>query len=285
MRIAHIDTGREMRGGQWQVLLLLRGLRERGHQSVLRAWPASPLFQRAQAEGFDVSGNRRSADIVHAHDARAHTMAVLWRTAPVVVSRRVAFPVRRSLASRWKYARANLFLAVSKHVRGKLVEAGIDESRVRVVYDGVPPLSPAPPTGLVVAPASADPMKGSDLARATGLDVVFSTDLQRDLPGAAAFLYLTREEGLGSALLLAMSAGVPVVASRVGGIPEVVLDGETGLLTANDPAQAAAKVRTLLDNPKLAERLAANGLHRYRAVFTVDQMVDRTLAAYRECVT
>ncbi len=59
------------------------------------------------------------------------------------------------------------------------------------------------------------------------------------------FVYITRSEGLGSAILLAMSAGVPVVASNIGGIPEIVVDGESGLLVENDAAQIAAAILRL----------------------------------------
>ena len=52
MRIAHLDTGRTWRGGQAQVLLLMRELRVRGHEQILLA-PPGPLLDRARAEGFE----------------------------------------------------------------------------------------------------------------------------------------------------------------------------------------------------------------------------------------
>ena len=57
-----------------------------------------------------------------------------------------------------------------------------------------------------------------------------SQHLEADLRDAAMLVYLTASEGLGSGALLAMSAGVPVIASRVGGLPEIVRHRETGLL-------------------------------------------------------
>ena len=108
MRILHIDTGLEMRGGQWQVLHLLRGLRERGIKTHLMA--AGALLEQARGEGFDANPirwttPRHEFDLIHAHDSRSHTRAVLsLRPAPTVVSRRVTFPIGRGVVSKWKYA-------------------------------------------------------------------------------------------------------------------------------------------------------------------------------------
>src|SRR5579863_1797764 len=113
MRVLHLDGGREMRGGQWQVLRLMEGLRAAGHQNVLLARAGSPLYAAAGRRSLEVYPLRfaavlrrsRTADIVHAHDARSHTLAALAGARRLVVSRRVAFPVHRGFASRWKYAR------------------------------------------------------------------------------------------------------------------------------------------------------------------------------------
>lgn len=295
MRILHLDSGREMRGGQWQVLLLLRGLRDRGHELKLLARAGSPLFGRAYAEGFDVQPMgfwnllrlRRWADIVHAHDGRTHSLAVLSGL-PVVVARRVAFAVRTGWLSRWKYRRAGHYIAISRFVAGRLIEAGIKSEAISVVYDSVPPVTAIrkETAGLVVAPATADPMKGSDLVREAasigGFEIRFSSDLGTDLPGAAVFLYITREEGLGSAALLAMAHGVPVAASRVGGLPEAVEDGRSGLLVGNDPHEIAAAVRTLLKDPDLAGRMGAAGREIAQARFSLERMTDETIGVYEK---
>lgn len=151
MRILHVDTGREMRGGQWQVLLLMRALARRGHQQELLARADSPLLARAVECGLGarpLAGGWRlpPCDVVHAHDAAAHRFVALRaHPSPLVVSRRVAFPLRRGLLSRWKYARADRFIAVSQYVARELQFAGIPEERMDVIYDGVqlPPAGPA----------------------------------------------------------------------------------------------------------------------------------------------
>lgn len=75
-------------------------------------------------------------------------------------------------------------------------------------------------------------------------------------------------EGLGVVLLEAMSYGVPVIASALGGIPDIVRDGETGLLVpAADPEALAAALRRVAREPGLAARLGAAGAHRAATVF------------------
>jgi len=290
MRVLHLDAGKEMRGGQWQVLRLIEGLRAEGVDSTLLARPASPLFGAAVERGWRVEplGYVRAAmqagrhDLVHAHDARSHTIAAVFPGPPLVVARRVAFPIR----SRWKYRRANRYIAVSEFVKSVLADGGIREDRISVVYDGVPVL-PESGGSAVLVPANADdPAKGADLAaeaaRLAGVEVTASTNLETDLAKAAVFLYVTRSEGLGSAALLAMSAGVAVIASKVGGLAEVVQHGETGLLVENDAAAIAAALRQLAGDPALARRMGEAGRRRVIANFTVDRMVRRTMEVYRQ---
>ena len=81
MRILHVDHGPEMRGGQYQVLYLLEGLRGLGHEVRLVAKAGSAIAARAAATGVPVScgfsgimRNAPWADCVHAHDARSHTL-------------------------------------------------------------------------------------------------------------------------------------------------------------------------------------------------------------------
>jgi starch synthase len=104
--------------------------------------------------------------------------------------------------------------------------------------------------------------------------------LIRDLPRALAFVYITELEGLGSAALLAMAAGAAVLASRVGGLPEVIDDGVTGLLTSNEPQAIADGIRRLVDDRLLRERLAAAARTRVEAEFTVERMVTETARVY-----
>jgi glycosyltransferase involved in cell wall biosynthesis len=88
-------------------------------------------------------------------------------------------------------------------------------------------------------------------------------------------------EGLPNVVLEAMSAGLPVVATAVGGTPELVIDGETGLLVPpRDPASLAQAILTLLTDPDLAQRLGENGRLRATNQFAIQQMVQQTEALY-----
>jgi glycosyltransferase involved in cell wall biosynthesis len=286
MKVLHLDSGTEMRGGQWQVLSLLRGL---GAGNVLLTPADGPLMAAAKACGIAVEpltmlalgGMARQFDLLHAHDARSHTWAAALAGVPLVVSRRVGFPVGHNFLSRWKYGRASRYLAVSEHVKRTLVDAEIPEEKISVVYDGVDLPEKLANGGRIIAPATLDPAKGSDLARAgaklAGVDIYFSADLPADLPSASLLVYITRSEGLGSAALLAMAHGVPVVASRVGGLPEIVADCENGILTDNEPAAIAGAIRSALAS---RETLSANARRSIEKRFTAQNMVHQTLEVY-----
>ena len=264
-----------MGGGQWQVLYLVERLKD----AVLMAPEVSPLFAEARRRGIEAQPLSiltlrklaRRSDLVHAHDARAHTLCAAL-PGKLAVSRRVAFPMNRGMLSKLKYGRADLFLAVSRYVAAELETAGVAADRVRVVYDGVP-LVAASSGGRVVALASKP-------VEVPGIPIHLTTDLWHDLSTASVFVYRSAMEGLGSAALAAMAAGVPVVASKVGGLPEAVEHERTGLLVEDDNFGPA--IRRLLDNPEDAAEMGRRGRERVEKNFTIDIMVQKTMAAYEE---
>jgi glycosyltransferase involved in cell wall biosynthesis len=93
----------------------------------------------------------------------------------------------------------------------------------------------------------------------------------------------SRTEGLPVVLLEALAHGRAVVATPVGGTPELVTDGVTGLLVPpGDPAALAAALRRLLDDPALARRLGEAGRERVARDFSERSMTDRVLEIYEE---
>jgi glycosyltransferase involved in cell wall biosynthesis len=111
----------------------------------------------------------------------------------------------------------------------------------------------------------------------------FRQDLRRWVGALDLLVHPAYMEGLGVSLLQASAAGVPIIASRAGGMPEAVADGLSGLLvTPGDPAELAAALRRLIDDAALRQRLGAQGRDRIEREFSVTQMVDGNLAVYAE---
>jgi glycosyltransferase involved in cell wall biosynthesis len=126
------------------------------------------------------------------------------------------------------------------------------------------------------------------LARGLGVDgrVHFlgqRNDVDRRLAAAQISLLVTNWEGFPLSILEAMRAGLPVVASDVGGVAESVRDGESGFLVPRaDVAQLRDRIERLLTDPRLRTRLGASGRERFVRDFTLDVSVARTLAVYRD---
>jgi Glycosyl transferases group 1/Glycosyltransferase Family 4 len=269
MRVLHLDAGREMRGGQWQVLRLIEGLAANRVESTLLARKDAPLYIAARKQGWRVEPlgltravmELRTHDLIHAHDARSHTLGTLLRARPLVVARRVAFPV----GSRWKYGKARRYIAVSEFVKSVLIEGGVPAEKISVVYDGVPILNVA---------------HGSNILRLEKGKA--PADLENAIQYAAAMVYLTDSEGLGSGALLAMSAAVPVIASNVGGLREVITHRENGFLVGGDPAEIDQVLNELRADPELARRIGDAARQTVMERFTVPIMVKHTMEVYRQ---
>lgn len=109
----------------------------------------------------------------------------------------------------------------------------------------------------------------------------FRTDVLGCVKGLDVFVMCSVTEGLGTSLLDAMACARPIIASRTGGIPEVIEDGVTGILVPprDGPALAGAVV-TLLTDERRRQELAANGQARVRQRFTVERMVAETASVY-----
>jgi glycosyltransferase involved in cell wall biosynthesis len=102
------------------------------------------------------------------------------------------------------------------------------------------------------------------------------------LPGFDVFVLPSRTEGLPLALLEAMAAGRACVATKVGGVPEVVADGVTGVLVApGDPAALAAAVQALLADPVLRRRLGTAARAQVEGAWSEDAMARSYAVRYR----
>lgn len=108
-------------------------------------------------------------------------------------------------------------------------------------------------------------------------------DVESILSASDVALFPTESESFGLSMLEAMACGVPVVGSRVGGVPEVVVDGETGFLEAvGDVAAMARRVEQLLRDHDLRRRLGDAGARRARERFSLQSSLDGHLRLYHE---
>lgn len=111
-------------------------------------------------------------------------------------------------------------------------------------------------------------------------------DVRARLDRADAFVLSSRSEGMPLSVLEAMAAGLPVVASDVGGVHEVVVDGETGrLVPAGDATALAAALSELADQPELRERWGGAGRQRIEERFALGTWRAAHLALYERLLS
>jgi glycosyltransferase involved in cell wall biosynthesis len=109
-------------------------------------------------------------------------------------------------------------------------------------------------------------------------------DVAAWLSRAEIVVHPVRWEGFGLALLEAMLAERAVVASAVSSVPEIVVDGETGLLVPPDPGALSGAISRILADAELGARYGAAGRERARREFSVDRMAERTLEVYEKAL-
>ncbi len=318
MKLLHIDESSAWRGGQQQLALLVAGLAEMGLEQRIACVPGSPLSEAlSDWEQIALRPGKHPANLltlagqegwVCAHTSGAASLSAAIGQRPIV-HRRVDFPIR---AGALKTQRARGFVAVSQAVSRVLQAGGVSRERIAVVYDGVErpaeaaPADVGPGTIILAVGALVDHKDHRTLAASAKLLpqcrflVAGEGDLRSELEAlgglellgqrldvpallarAQVFVHCSKEEGLGQSVLEAMRAGVPVVATRAGGVPESV--GERGILVdiQNPPALAEGITRVLAGegpDPALAQTYADQH-------FSVSAMVSGTLRAYEGFVS
>jgi len=108
-------------------------------------------------------------------------------------------------------------------------------------------------------------------------------DIPEILAASDLFILSSRWEGLPRSIIEAMMAGLPVVATRVGGVPELVEDGITGFLVPpKDPGALAEALQKLIEDPELRRRMGEAGREKTLREFTLDLMLEETEKVYHE---
>lgn len=327
------------------------GMQERGHEVWVACPQGAPLSIRAERMGARVLKFKqrseaslsavfrmyrlltdRHFDILHLNTPKpilsGGIAARLADVGAVVASRRVNFPLKSRLSA----VKYNLFVdrvfTVSTSIQATLVQGGVRQNLVQVVYEGVDlawtdsltadsviATDGGPVIGIV---AHLSPEKGhnallkavhilQDAFPDVRLVIVGDGQLRQELESRVDLLGLKGQvtftgfrtdsdalmkqfdifcmpslsEGLSSAILSAMANGLPVVSTSVGGIPELVVDGETGFLVPPErPELLADALKKLMVDASLRRRFGAAGRERIAASFTVNQKLDRTEKAY-----
>ncbi|MDP7030112.1 MAG: glycosyltransferase family 4 protein [Phycisphaerales bacterium] len=344
--ILQINTEPGWRGGEQQTLHLAQGLAESAAVVVV-GLESGALIRRAAAAGLETAtvptdrglrGVRAlrslvrslQPEIVHAHASKSHQlarMAGVGSGASLVVTRRVAFPLKRGPVARWKYVRGvAAYGAISQAVRRELMAGGVPADRIAVIpsaedFAAIDAADPAdlselglpdgafcvlhagaltaeknhellfaawpdikarhPRAHLLIAGAGSREAELKRLAASLSLADIhwlgFRSDIHSVIKQADLFLNTSRSEGLCSSLIQVRRCGVPIVATAVGGVPEVVEDEVSGLLIQSDDASglASAACRVIEDRDMMTIRThVSSDMDR----FTVAHMV----AGYRD---
>lgn len=362
MNVLHVSTPHSWRGGEQQVAYLAIALREAG----IRQWILCPddavlgnkmdaigipivtfenrgLFDTQLARAISKFALHKKIDLIHCHDSHAHTAAVLATTlfncvVPLVVSRRVDFPVSSNPLSSWKYNHPAVIriLCVSNAIAQITARSINDKSKLAVVHSGIDSsyysqsvdkaifrnelnlpaetrlignlsaladhkdyptflqtarllLEQDPTLHFIIAgkgpEESAIKKQIGHLGISSNVHMLgFREEFRPILQSLDIFLITSVTEGLGTIILDSFAAGVPVVATRAGGIPEMVEDGKTGLTVEPRDAQGLANaVLSLLKNESLRKSLMTNASIRVKD-FDYRQTALQTLEIYKSVV-
>lgn len=346
MRVLHIEGGKHLYGGPYQVLQLVRLLQDRctnilvcpkGSAIEAEATKAGAIVVPVSLNGegsvqayFSIRQTLRDLhpDIVHVHSRRGAdlwgVLAAARSNIPLVISRRVDNPEPRWLA-RLRYSPAAKVVGISEKICEVLLSEGVPADKLVTIRSGVDTDAFHPvegkkhiqeafdiPEGSKVVAMAAQFIKRKGhstlleaipailhehpythfllLGRGSLYDEVrekaqhfngrvlcpgFRPDIEQILPECDILVHPAEMEGLGVVLLQAAACGVPAVAARAGGIPEVVRDGRSGfLIDPGDSKRLALKVNSLL-----ADETLHNNMSLYARDFAVNELSINSMAS------
>jgi glycosyltransferase involved in cell wall biosynthesis len=357
--VIHFSTKLSWRGGEQQITYLIEELARLGVQQTMLCPGNSVLLQRSAGllpcftyrkrfnydliTAFNLNSICRKypSPLIHVHDSTAHTIAVLSgfffrNRTPVIVSRRVDFPINPGFLSTLKYnfPTVRRIICVSGNIMEVIKPRIRDKSKLCIIFSGIDLLQfgsrqatgklkhdyNLPPGSILVGNTSAlaphkDYHTFIDTAEALlksnknfrfiiigegpeavpisryihekGLEEYiimtgFRNDVHSILHELDLFLITSKTEGLGTSILDAFASGVPVVATRAGGIPEIITDNENGLLASvRDPAELAGNIIRLIRDADLRAEIIRNASRRVRS-FSKERTAEETLKIYRQ---
>ncbi|OQX89651.1 MAG: hypothetical protein B6D65_02080 [candidate division Zixibacteria bacterium 4484_93] len=323
--IVLVSSQKTLRGGEFQLILLAKGLRKRDFNlsiiynkknvKLANSLCNFDLFPINIHSEFDILAARRVAricsgkQVVIANDSLAQSLVFLGRKrilASLVAIRRVGFPIGKSGFRLRKYLTFDRIIAISDYVRQMLVKSGVPPAKIVKIYSMIESVSPVSPQKRNTArnclgiPAKAfvvgtltnfSPEKRVEdfllamnslprclavlsgegrlkpyfigYCRKIGIRnrVIFAPRDEQFLDAFDLFVYPSQMEGLGTAPLLALSRGIPVISTDAGGLPEVVIDGVNGfLLPVGSPDRIAGRIIELMENRKLYDKFSKHSI-------------------------
>jgi glycosyltransferase involved in cell wall biosynthesis len=220
-------------------------------------------------------------------------------------------------------ARLGLVIVPSRAMAEFLASVGLPADRIEVVYPGIEAFASRPASShdafVVGTAGQLEPWKGIDLlldaaarvpeplrieifgdgsqrsdlekrAAALGVHAIFHgrvSDVRDRLATLDAFVHPSRAENLPTSILEAMASSLPVVATRVGGVPEAVIDGVTGFVVEpDDPGAMASAIVRLMRDPGRRAAMGLAGAARVADTFDPGRAARRTVAIYeRVCAS
>ncbi len=357
LNIAHVSTPKSWRGGEQQLAYLFAELLKLNQNQILIVNKNSELSNYAKANNWEYFGlNIRSSislsfakniarickekniSILHPHDSKAHTQCILAHVffnckTPIILSRRVDYPISKSFFSKYKYNHPAIkaIICVSDAIKKIMQKDIINKNILCTVYDGIDinkfhfkksnqirnEFNIKDDELLIANIAAISEQKDyftfvntAELLLNSGIKAKFivfgdgplkekiiefvkqkklidsilfagfRNNIPEILPQIDYLLFSSQNEGLGSSILDAFCSKVPVVATEIGGIPELIKHKETGLLApVKNPKLLAEQIKFYINNPGIKNEIIENAF-LFSRNFTYQKMAEETLKVY-----
>ncbi len=356
MKVLHISTATSWRGGEQQICNLVRGLNQLGVESHLWYPLDAPIGDRFEGATLRPYKKRMAldpissykivryckfhgVDLIHAHDAHAHNLVWLASSMfsidlPIIVNRRVDFPIKKGSYMKYNAKGISAYICVSHAVKKVLYPMIKQKEKLHVVHSaidvarlmsntkqdylrtrfGIPKSYKIVgnvaaiadhkdyPTFLATAKILKENYPGKikflaiggdgglmtkmkQLSESLGLmnDVIFTgyiKHVKSYISELDVLLFTSKMEALGTSILDVMASKVPIVATRAGGIPEMITHEKNGLLAnVGDVETLADSVIKVLKQPSFSSQITDQAIQDVKA-FDYREMAKKVLDIY-----
>lgn len=360
IKVLHLSSPKSWRGGEQQIAYLAEEHQRKNltkpiiltsKNSKLSSWCSYNNIEYytvnnlglnfKSASKINTIIKEKKIDIIHCHDSKAHNAAiinaVLYKSnIPIILSRRVDFPVSDNIFSKYKYNHRNIkkIICVSDTIKTITANSIKDKSKLTTVHSGVDTnkfrdcdkqllkrefhlkdeiiigntsaIAPHKdyPTFINVAEEilkkksnvkffiigdGPEKQNIESIIKEKGLetDIIltgFRKDIADVLSSLDIFLITSETEGLGTSIIDAFAAGIPVVATNAGGIPELVEHNKTGYLAKiKDTESIAEGILKIIDNKKFRDNIIAGAKLKLKG-FTKENTALETYEVYKEVI-